>query len=178
MKTNSKKAEISSEVVLIIPKIIFIIAVIFSFVILVKILIVSNINVKGIESQILVNRILFSKDSISYFDADTERLYPGIIDLKFFETLSKANPNVLDISTINYYKDNPIIAAKLTLKIRDKSDIVAYYNKEMFDRWEPRVLPEIKGGGGSVKAFKEKKYILVKDDLNLIPAVLEFFIIS
>ena len=178
MKTNRKKAEISSEVILIIPKIIFIIVVIFSFVILVKILIVTNVNVRDTESQILINRILFSKDSISYFDADTERLYPGIIDLKLFEALSKNNPNILDMSTISYGGDNPIIAAKLTLKSEPNKDIVAYYNKERFDKWEPRVLPGIKGGEGSIKAFRIQKNVLVKDGEKISPALLEFFIIS
>lgn len=178
MRINSKKAEMSSEVVMIIPKIVFIIAVIFSFVILVKILIVTNVNVKDIESQILINRLLFSKDSISYLDPDTARLYPGIIDLKSFEALSRNNPNILDISTISYGTDNPTTTAKLTLKMENKNDIIVYYNKERFDKWEPRVLPEIKGGEGSVKAFRNQKNVLVKDEGKLFPALLEFFVIS
>ena len=65
----------------------------------------------------------------------------------------------------------------MTLKQENIDDIVAYYNKEQFDKWEPRVLPDIEGGAGSVKAIKEQRYVLVKDGEILSPAVLEFFVI-
>jgi len=174
---RGKKAEISGEVITVIPKIIFLIAVLFAFIILVKSLIVTSIDIRQVESEILVNRILFS-EAISYNDKGIDRLYPGIIDLKKFEEISKNNPNSLDTTFISYGSDNPIITSKITLKQANKKDIVAFYNREKFVKWEPRALPGITGGAGRFKTFKEQKYVLVKEGEKLTPAVLEFFIIS
>jgi len=142
----NKKGTIADEVLLFIPKIIFLVVLIFTFVILVKVLIVTNIDTKQIEAELLVNRLLFSQDGFSYYDESIDRLYPAIIDLESFKKLQN-NPNILDSEIINYGKDNPIISAKITLKRENEMDIPVFYNKQRYDRWEPRVLPGITGGG-------------------------------
>jgi len=182
IKINNKRAEISGEVIMVIPRILFLIAILFAVIVLIKILIITTIDIREVESSILVNRLLFSKDVFSYYDKNVERLYPGIIDLEEFQEISLNNPNKLDTDTLAYGPDNPpnnpIIAAKIILEQEGKDDIIAYYNKERFDRWEPRILPGIKGGAGSFKLFREKKYVLVKEGEILSPGVLDFFVIS
>ncbi len=177
-KMHNKRAVISGEMLMVIPKVFFLIAILFAFIILVKALIVTEVDVKHIESSILVNRLLFSKNGISYYDESIERLYPGVIDFNRFEEISKNNPNILDNEIITYGVDNPMIAAKITLKQEDKKDVIAYYNKDKFDRWEPRVLPGIEGGAGSVRAFKQQKYVLVKNEEIISKGNLSFFIIN
>jgi hypothetical protein len=177
MKMDNKRALISGEVIMTIPRILFLIAILFAFVILVKMLIITEVDSRQVESNILINRILFSKDGIAYYDVSLGRSYPGIIDLKKFEEISKSNPNILDTEIISYGSDNPIITAEITLKAENKEDIVVYYNKDRFDKWEPRVLPAIEGGAGSFKAFKEQRYVLVKDGEIFSPAILDFYII-
>ena len=175
---NNKRGMISGEVVMFIPKIIFLMAVLFAVVLLVKVFIVTTIDVRQVESNILVSRLLYSKGGLSYFDETIQRLYPGIIDLNKFEQLSKYNPNTLDNWIISYGEDNPIIAAKITLKYGDKKEIAVFYNKDRFDKWEPRALSTVKGGAGSVKSFEARRYILVKEGEKFFPAFLEFYMLS
>ncbi|MBI4452423.1 hypothetical protein HY637_03265 [Candidatus Woesearchaeota archaeon] len=175
---RKKRGEVSSEVLYFIPKIIFLIAVLFAVVILVKKFIIITTDIRPVESHILVRRLLYSKEGISYFDSQLNRVYPGTIDLERFKMLSRSNPNELDMSIINYGEDNPIISAKMTLKQQGKEDIIAYYNKDRFDKWEPRILPGVKGGAGSVRAFKEKQYVMIKDSNKLSNGTLEFYMVS
>lgn len=174
---NNKKAVISGEMIMIIPKMIFLIAVMFAFIILIKVLIITKMDVRSTEAVILTNKILFTPEGILYFDKDTGRVYPGIIDLDKFRELSEGNPNSLDDVLMSYGSGNPIISAKITLEM-EAENVVAYYNKEKFDRWEPRALPDIKGGPGSVKSFRKLRYVLVEEGGVLSPATLNFLIIS
>jgi len=175
MKRN---AQISSEFVLFIPKIIFLVAVIFAFVLLVKTLLVSHVDVRDIESSVLLNRMLFSPALLIYQDPISGRYYPGVIDLGKFTSYAKTNPNVLDSELLSYGAENPIIAVQMILKQSNNPDVVVYYNKEKFDKWEPRALSTIKGGTGSVKSFKERKYVAVYDGASFSPALLDFYIIT
>ncbi len=175
---RKKRGEVSSEVIYFIPKIIFLTAVLFAVVILVKKFIITTTDIRPVESNILVRRLLYTNDGLSYFDSQLNRVYPGTIDLERFKTLSQSNPNELDNSIINYEDGDTIISAKITLKQQDKENIIAYYNKDRFDKWEPRVLPGVRGGTGSVKAFKEQQYILIKENEKISPGILEFYMIS
>lgn len=177
MKINNKKGDISAEVIFMIPKIIFLTAVLLAVVILVKVFIITTIDVRQTESNILIERILNSRD-VSYFDDGLKRVYPGIIDIDKFKHISAANPNILDNAIISYGSNNQIISARMTLKQEKKDNIVAFYNKAKFDDWEPRVLSTVKGGAGSVKAFAEQKYVLVRENGQLSPAILEFYVIG
>jgi len=172
-----KRGVISGEVIFIIPKLIFLTAVLFAVVILVKFALVSVIDVREVESNVLITRLLYSKDGISYFDKETSRVYPGIIELDKFYDLSNLNPNSLDTVSANYGISNPIIAARITLKFQGKAAL-AYYNKDRFDKWEPRVVPGVTGGEGSFVAFEQEKYILVKQSGKLTPGILNIYTIG
>ena len=174
---KSKKAEISGEVIYFIPRIIFLAAVLFAVVILVKSFILTTIDIRPVEAGILSNRLLLQKNGISYFDAKIQRVYPGIIDLQKFREIASSNPNILDTEAMSYDSNN-IISARMTLKIEGQSDIVAYYNKDKFDKCEPRAITGIKGGSGSVSAFEKKLYVMAKDGKKTYPAILQLYIVS
>ena len=175
---RKKRGEVSSEVLYFIPKIIFLTAVLFAVVILVKKFIIITTDIRPVESNILVRRLLYPNDGLSYFDSQLNRVYPGTIDLERFRLLSQSNPNELDNSAINYGDSNAIISAKITLRQQGKDDITVYYNKDRFDKWEPRVLPGVKGGAGSVKTFREQQYVLIKENEKISTGILEFYVIS
>ena len=177
-KLTGKKELIAEEMIFFIPRILFLTAVLFAVVILIKVFLIGVVDVREVESKILVNRLLYAKNGISYYDVDLNRVYPGIIDLKRFSELGSSNPNELDSKIINYGADNPLISAKVTLNQEGRGSLIVYYNRDRYDKWEPRVLASVKGGAGSVKAFSDKRYILVKDGENLAPAILEFNIIA
>ena len=175
---KNKRSLISGEMIMAIPQIIFLIAVLFAFVILIKIYIITQIDVRQVDVNIFINRVLMSKGALSYYDEDIDRVYPGIVSLQRFLEISSINPNALDNEIMSYGADNPILAANMTLRREGYADILAYYNKENFDRWKPKVLPEVRGGPGSVKAFERQRYVLVKEGDVLLPGILDFFIIS
>ena len=77
MKIKNKKGEISGEVLMIIPKIIFLTAVLFAVVILVKVFIITTTDVREVESNILVNRLLYSKDGVENCPPPPLRGYSG-----------------------------------------------------------------------------------------------------
>lgn len=178
MKKINRKGGISEEIILFIPKILFLTAALFAVVILVKVFIIGVIDVRQPESSILISRLIYSKDGLSYYDNDLKRVYPGVMDLKKFSELSAVNPNSLDTASLSYGSDNPIIAAKIILKQGTGNDITVFYNKQRYEKWEPRVLSTVQGGAGSVKLVEEKKYVLVKNGDKISPAVLEFNVIG
>jgi len=181
---HNKRGQISEEVMLFIPRIIFLVAVLFAVVLLVKVFLITNIDVKQVEANVLVNRILYSKGGLAYYDENIKRLYPGTVDLRKFMEFGSSNPNLLDNVAISYGFDNPVIAAKITLKnfpsyeMQNWNNLALFYNKGRFDKWAPRALPTVKGGAGSITAFEWKKYVIVKDGEKLVPAMMEFYVIS
>lgn len=159
-----------------IPKMIFLIVALFAVVILVKSYIITNLDVRDVEHNVLESRLLYSRNGLSYFDSEISRLYPGIIDVEKFQSLSLKNPNALDEMSMSYGAENPIIAAKISLVTSEKESI-AYYNKDKYDKWEPRSLSGVIGGSGSYKSYAVKKYVLAKDGERIMPALLELKVI-
>ena len=121
--------------------------------------------------------MIYSPNSISYLDSDTNRNYPGVIDYGKFIKL-KSSPNYLDAKTIDYGQYTNLIAAKLTLKnIASNKEDTVFYNRENYEFWEPRILPTVTGGSGSVKSFTEQKYLLIKDNGKLSSGILKMQVI-
>ena len=68
MKLGKKRGVISGEVVFMIPKLIFLTAVLFAVVILVKLFIITTTDIRRVESDILISRLLYSPNGLSYFE--------------------------------------------------------------------------------------------------------------
>jgi len=176
-KIFTKTGTVSGHVVLWIPKFIYLIIAFLSVIFLLRILVVTQIDSAEAEARILINRLIYSPNDISYLDADTNRNYPGIIDYKKFISLENF-PNELDTKTISYGQYTNLIAAKLILKNSESNkEDVAFYNKENYEFWEPRILSTVKGGTGSVKSFAEQKYVLIKEQNKLSSGLLKIQVI-
>lgn len=159
---NKRGRTISDHLVMWIPKFIYITVAFLSVLFLVRLLVYNNIDTSSAEAKVLANRIFYSPNSISYFDAEIDRAYPGIIDIEKYTKL-QVSPNEMDTKTLTYGSDNGVIAAKITLKSIDtKSEYEIFYNKENYDFWEPRILSTVVGGSGSVKSIIEQRYVLIK----------------
>ena len=187
IKMNNKRSVICGEMIMVIPQLIFLIAVLFAFVILVKTLIITTVDVREIDASILVERMLFSPNGISYHDDSINRVYPGIINLEKFKEISmKTNKDfilggdvtsILDTDVISYGPDNPpIIAAELILIQEGREDIIAFYNKKWYDRWAPKTLGV--PGPASIKEFVKERNVLIKEGNTLSPGTLTFVILS
>jgi len=163
MKFNKRGDTISDHIVLWIPKFIYLIIAFLSVIFLLRLLILNNIDISDAEARVLTNRIFYSPNAISYFDADIERGYPGIIDFEKYSKLENIDINELDTKIITYGQDNKITAAKLMLKnIETGAEDAVFYNKESYNFWEPRILSTVTGGSGSVKSVVEQRYVLIR----------------
>ena len=178
MKFNKRGDTISDHIVLWIPKFIYLIIAFLSVIFLLRLLILNNIDASDAEARILANRIFYSPNVISYFDKDIERGYAGIIDFEKYRKLENIDINEMDTKTITYGQDNKLIAAKLTLdNIETNAEDTAFYNKDSYNFWEPRILSTVTGGSGSVKSIMEQRYVLIKTKDTMYKGILKMQII-
>lgn len=126
------------------PRIAVIVILIFIVHGLVSIGIKNEVDIFDAESEMIIQRLMYSRDSFTYHDADIDRLYPGMLELDKFteQTL---------YSMFNPAGDDGHLALRLTLAIWTKSgqqsDVKQIYlNKENFDKWI--VLTGFLGRGG------------------------------
>lgn len=164
----SEGEELGYEQIMFIPRIMFVIAIMLSIIFMVRYFMIYSVDIKNAESFVLVNRMLYSGDCIIYVDGNTNRPYPGIIDVNRF-----TSPQ-LD-SCISYGERNDYAAAQLLLQeIATEKNRTVYFNKVGYDVWEPRLY--YSGSGGAAKRTSSK-YVLLKENNNLIPARLYFSVI-
>ena len=175
---NKKKGQISEHLILWIPKFIYLIIAFLSVMFLLRLLVVNNIDTSEAEARVLINRIFYSPNAVSYYDADIKRAYPGIIDFEKYRKLQNTDVNEIDTKTMTYGQDNKLIAAKLTLQnIETNTQETVFYNKENYEFWEPRILSTVAGGSGSVNSVAEQKYVLIKKCDKIDKGVLKMHVI-
>ena len=143
----SKKAQVSSLMTITIPRLLFLVIVLFSVVFLIRQFVVSNLNVQDVQAEVFIDRVLYSPNGILYFDSGPQRAVPGLIDQ------SRLKTEVLD--SLMDYKNNNFIAANITL-FDTKNNIVssAAYNKESYLNWNPIALSRLQGSGGVKRTTK------------------------
>lgn len=95
--------------------------------------IVNKIDTEILELEVIYNKLLYSNNGISYYDADTDRTRLGIIDLDRF------NQTIINQSMIY---DGSRYAAKLSLA----NKVVYYPNQNLYDNLKP--LEGLKGSSG------------------------------
>ncbi len=166
------------HVVLWIPKFIYLAIAFLCVVFLLRLLIINNIDTSEAEARLLIYGIFYSPNVISYSDTDIGRAYPGVIDFEKYKGLQDKDENEMDTKTITYGEDNKLIAAKLTLKnIETNAEDIAFYNRENYEFWEPRILPTVTGGSGNVKSFSEQRYVIIKNKDKMHKGILRINVI-
>ena len=107
---KGRKGLAAHDMIMFIPKFVFLIIVMICVIFLIKIFIVNNIDVRYAESMLLVERVTNSPTGIIYFDDELMRPYPGVIDLKKF-----SNENIRKVIELGSdYKDMVTAAFILT----------------------------------------------------------------
>lgn len=107
---KGKKGLAAHDMIMFIPKFIFLILVMICVIFLVKIFIVNNIDVRYAESMLIVERVTNSPTGITYYDEELMRPHPGVIDLKKF-----SNENIGKVIELGSdYKDMVTVAFILT----------------------------------------------------------------
>jgi hypothetical protein len=179
----NKKAQFTDMVISYIPKMIAIGIVFITIVFFVNRFILTKLDVQDIEASLLTDRMIYSKNCISYVDESISRPYPGIIDYDKFksENLNKCifyggeDKEILseDCSDISEFK-NKFSSAKVELKYIENSKeetVTIYHNKCFYDAWLP--LAGISGPGGT-KSYKESNYVLIRKSGKLLPGKISF----
>ena len=159
-----------------IVRIVYLIIVLTSIVLLVRIYSITIVNSETIESNLFVQRLLYAPHGISYYDEELQRVYPGIVDA------SKIDGTYLT-NIIFYKEENKYISAKISLyaaeefsktiskqseletKLRLLEPLVeATYNEVWYNRWLPRAQSGASGKGGAQKFVKLYPVTLKKDE--------------
>jgi hypothetical protein len=146
-----------------------------ALVVLVKSYIVVEINVQETHANLFMHNVLYAPEGLSHYDADLERVYPGIIPVSSFDTGSDLG-NLLD-SRMDYGEE-AIIGAELTLFTVEGENLgKVYYNEEWYERWIVVAKTLWGGKGSSTEFFHNKTILLLYDDGKKEPGVLQFSIV-
>ena len=160
MRTNDKRATISLEMALWLPRLIFLVLVIVLTSFLIHYFIADNVDTFDVETGLFSGSILFS-ESISYVHPDTGRLEAGTIDLNKFLSadISKKIDSELG------YGSGKRLGAKISLENLETGEKYAdvFHKKEFYE--EKTVIAEAgyaRGAGGARASVKDY-YVLIKD---------------
>ncbi|MBI2128623.1 hypothetical protein HYU07_00140 [Candidatus Woesearchaeota archaeon] len=160
--------EISFNTVIWIQRILFIVTIVFSILFLITFFFNLKNETTDLRIALFANRILYSPDGITYNSPETDRSYPGIIDLQKFDSaaLEKA-------IFYNDEKGDAVIAAKLRLLDEKGKEIKSLiYNEKTYNNIQP-----ISFASGYARTFKTM-YVLMHDNGKFTPAKLEMDVVT
>lgn len=159
IRGKSAQAHFSFNFINIIVRMVILTTVVLSFVLVARHFFITNIDVRQIEGNILVNRMIYSP-CLSYENRKIERNFPGIIDIEKFKSSR--------IDECIYFGSSDYSAALLRLDYMEEAKTINH-NKEAYELLRPRVGIE---GSGGVDLFNTSTHVLVKSKDKLKPAVL------
>ena len=152
----SKKGQtISFEMLMWIPRIVFLVLVILSTSGIIFAFIVTNVNVGDIESHILMHRLQYSPEGIVSYDLETGRVYPGVVDP------GKLGSYDLQLSLDAGPRD---LAARFVMSSLQSDEELAlnYVNRETYFDWDVLAIasadPSVTGTGRKF-AHPEVRYV-------------------
>ncbi|MEM4267636.1 MAG: hypothetical protein QXK37_02285 [Candidatus Woesearchaeota archaeon] len=155
-------------------KMAFLFAVAIAVVVVVHSFISEDIDVFDAESDIFLHAVLYSQDGISYVDPVTKRVYPYMIDPRYFLNSSTSSERLQKA----FSSKKPFIAAKFSLEQKDsrKSFVYKgkelqplYYNEEAYKKW----IVIAKSGATGIGGVQEKTRfynVILNDGENVFPA--------
>lgn len=160
----NKKAQVSFTILQTIPRLIFLIVVLFSVIFLVRSYVIDNLNVQDVQAEVFINRIIYSENGISYYDEEIKTITPGVI-----------NPGLItneNLDKLMDYKDDSFIAGKvILLDIKNNKIASAVYNEKTYNRWTPQIVPV---GMGGINEFKKTIAVTFIDEDKIRQGILKF----
>lgn len=151
-----------------IPRVFLLVVLVFVIYGLISLGIKNNADISQAESELILQRILYSTQGISYYDLELQRLYPGTVDLNKFTT------RYLE-SIFSLPNEDQHISARIELKTNDLEIAPVYINEEWFNRWLP--LTSFLGKGGKNLATETLPITIIKDN-NKIQGILRIEVIT
>ena len=160
MLSRNKKASTTLEMVLWIARIFFLVAVVLSVFILIRIFIITNIDTFETDANLFIQRVIFSK-SLNFYDNDINRLHVGTIDLKNFQAETIEDKLAEEISYGPKKVSAKISLENLNQNIKYNS---IFYKRDLYE--EKKELVGLSGPGGARLLIKEL-YVLILNGNNI-----------
>lgn len=165
--------------------------VVLSIVMITKLFIKVTFDTQKAEMELFKEQLLYSKDGISLYDRETQLLSPGVIDYNLLKNKALFESKLLQGF---YFKDKPLIAAKLEFSLPSNADetstdyeefIPIYYHEDYFKQLSVLANTKFHGAGGAKMIQRETpvliKKIVVENNIAVekyIPADLTITIVS
>jgi hypothetical protein len=108
-----------------------------------------NLETRPVEAYVMMNRLLYSPNAITYVDPVTMQPYPGIIDESKF----------VAANDLGIYINKDIIAARLNLTKENAESKEIFYNEKYFKMLIPVAG---KSGPGASSAYTENFNVKIK----------------
>lgn len=164
-----KKGAFTESMVLWIPKILFTVIVVLSFLFIISYYLKDSSGSALLqEAEILSEKMVRSSDGLAFEDSYTKRTYPGIIDLSKLRDVESLE------NRISYGDGSTYLGMKMTLYDRSgKAVEESVYNEDAYRR----VAESGIRGKGGVEEFEKSYYVLVKDKGLTFPGRLKLSII-
>ncbi len=156
---KNKRGVSNFEMLMWIPRIIFIVFIMFVIIFLVRTYVATVIDTSAIKANLFSNRVIYSANGISYYDESIKRTYPGIIDPNKF-----SSADFLD-KAIYYGAKNREIGAKIVLKdLNEGKESVLFYNQPFFKEQKKLVDSGLTEGPGGARGYTKKYNVLIMMD--------------
>jgi len=156
---KNKKGNVAFEFLMWIPRLVFLVIVMFAIMVMIRSYITTTIDISELQANVFISRILYSPTTISYFDPDIKRAYPGIIEFDKFK--SQITEKFLEKS-IYYGEKNTEVGAKFILKdLSENSELIAFYNEDFFKEQKKLVDSGLTQGPGGARGYNKKYDILI-----------------
>jgi hypothetical protein len=160
------------QILMMIPRLVFLVIVMFSIIFLINSYLVESIQIFDAEADLFTANTLYVISDVNNY---TNTIETGIIDLQDFKS-GKIEEKLNQ--SIYYGDDNRKIAANITLKDSNKNDLSSFiYNPEKYDEWDIKVKAFWNNGPGGVQSKVNNIYVLIKDGVDLKSGILEIKII-
>ncbi|HLC61469.1 MAG TPA: hypothetical protein VJI52_00445 [Candidatus Nanoarchaeia archaeon] len=171
---KNKKSTTTFEVIMWIPRILFLVVLMFAIMLLIRSFVNTTIDSSELQANVFANRVLYSTNAISYVDPDTQRVYPGIVDL---DKLKSAISDKSLEKSISYGKKNLEIGAKFSVNDMKENKIDFFYNEDFFREQEKIAGSGFTEGPGGAKLYVKNYNIIVQKGSVLTNGVLTMSIV-
>src|SRR3989338_9226161 len=155
LQKNKKKGFAYFQIIFAFYRAFVLMLVVLSIIMITKLFIKVTFDTQKAEMELFKEQLLYSKDGISLYDRETQLLYPGVIDYNLLKNKALFDSKLLQGF---YFKDKPLIAAKLEFFLPvyfDKKDPQyetfepIFYHEDYFKKLSVLKNTNLRGAGGA-----------------------------
>ncbi len=158
---KDKKAITTFEMLMWIPRIIFLVIIMFAVMFIVRSYVTTTIDVSELKANVFANRVLYSPTGMAYLDPDTNRAYPGVVDIEKFKL--QITEKFLE-KAVYYGEKNQELGARFLLKNLDENEETEVFYNEDFFKEQKKIAdsgPVFTEGPGGVRAYTKNYDVLI-----------------